>query len=141
MANTFMGYVPFTYLTILLQGFLFVAISCISVAMITLLLSYFMPNRFNVVIIMIAFLIASLFGGQLEFVPTFIKLFMPYNMSSFLKFFYGYVVAGQYDYPYLFIGKTAIAMKWVMLIIWIALSSLISLIMVKHSKNNLTYNQ
>lgn len=59
MAGTAIGYVPFTYQTILIQSFLFIVISCISIAIITMLLSYLMPNRFIVVVIMIVFLILS----------------------------------------------------------------------------------
>lgn len=140
MANTSIGeYVPYTYLTMLIQGLLFIAISTLSISIITLLLSYVLPNRFAVVIIMIVFLTASFFLGQLEIIPTIIKLFLPYNMSSFLKCFYGYIVAGQYDYPYIFINSTLIPLKWIMFIIWIFLSSLTSYLMIKHSKNNLTY--
>lgn len=132
VAENGQAYIPFTYLTLVLFGFILVTIGSFIISLITLLISYIKKSRFIVVIIMSVLLALSWFIKDIASIPMLIKGLMPFNMLSFLDYFYGY--ANQSVYPYLVLGNIVIPLRVMAIILWGLFGLVAVWWLVKHSR-------
>lgn len=126
------AYVPFTYLILALFGFVLITIGSFIMSLITLLVSYCKKSRFVVVIVMSVLIVFSWFIKQVSSIPMLIKGLMPFNMLSFLDYFYGY--ANQSIYPYLVVGNIVIPLRIMAIILWILFGIVAVWMLIRHSR-------
>lgn len=131
-------YIPFTYLTVILYSFILITIGTFLTSLITLLVSYVKKSRFVVVIVMSVLIVLSWFIKDIAGIPTLIKGLMPFNMLSFLDYFYGYV--SYSTYPYLVLGNIVIPLRILVIVISILFIFIALRMLVKHSRKPSIYD-
>lgn len=131
-------YIPFTYLTVILYSFILITIGTFLTSLITLLVSYIKKSRFVVVIVMSVMIVLSWFIKDIASIPTLIKGLMPFNMLSFLDYFYGYVIYSAS--PYLVLGNIVIPLRILVIVISILFIFIALRMLVKHSRKPSIYD-
>ncbi len=125
-------YIPYTYLTVVVFCFLLTTVGSFAISLITLGISYLTKSRFIVVIVMTVFIVLSWFIKRMTFIPTLLKTFMPFNMLSFLDYFYGYTA--EQGYPYFIFHNSVIPYRTIVIVGWSLIGILIVWMLIRQAR-------
>lgn len=139
IGETISLYIPFTYLTVIVYALILTTVGSFTVSLLTFVFSYFTKSRFITLIIMTVFLIVSWFIKRIMFIPILIKALLPFNMLSFLDYFYGYTAEYQSGDPYIMFGDSLISLRTLIPIVWIVIGIIIIVIVIKHTRRSYIY--
>lgn len=128
-------YVPFSYIDILIQAVLLILIGTITIITLVCLLSYFIKNRFVIVVIMFGFLFVGMILKDAQYVNDFIRALLPMNMLFYVEYFIGYVNESV-SYPY-FVFDKVISYRFIVVVLWSIISTLLIGIIFYHSQHKI----
>ncbi|MDE6953367.1 MAG: hypothetical protein K2P09_06095 [Erysipelotrichales bacterium] len=129
-------YVPFSYMNILVQSVLLILIGTITIMTLVCLLTYFIKNRFIIVVIMFGFLFMGMILKDAQYVNDFIRALLPMNMLSYVEYFIGYINESV-SYPY-FIFNQVISYRFIVMVLWSIISTLLIGIIFYHSQHKIS---
>lgn len=125
--------IPTTYLTLLINAILLSLISTIAIATLTMFLSYFMKNRFVVIVMMFVFMLVGMVTSVIYIQADWFHIFSfshPFCMVLYQSYFsqtsmlWGMPI--DFGVPYLFNETMVIPVRWIVMGGWVILSLFLS---------------
>ena len=129
----------FTYQEMIVSNLLLNTTAVVSLAVVTMALSFFTKNRFATIVpLLIVLLVTSLLLPFQQLMNSFLDHFFWGNMMDTTSFYSGFI---SYPLPYVLILGTLFSWKTLILLFWIIATVVIVTLMYRISKNHVVKNQ